>query len=439
MSVRASIAFALCVASCSPERAPVRKPNVVVILIDTLRPDHLPFHGYATNTAPFLSELAANGATFTRAWSSSSWTAPATASVFTSLYPQQHGVLEGFFVHRTRSVREGATKEEAETITLGRLASAAPSLPELFRDAGWSTWGITANVNVTERLGFDRGFQRFRTLTGPEYGKGGSAQLVLKELDTFAREMRAAEPYFLYLHFNDVHSPWPLPLGVAPETANELPTMRAAYDGQIQFVDQALSNAFDALGWREDTLVCVISDHGEEFDEHGSRGHGLSLYRELLQVTWLLWSPGRVRGGVAIDENASLVDVLPTLCELAGVTPPRDIEGCSLAGLVADHVVTPRATPLFAHRKSKEPSDDLWSVLAGDWKLIERAGVRELYDLRDPGEHENLAAAHPEIVARLAHELERFRARAVPFGSEQIDLELDARAIENLKALGYTK
>lgn len=438
MNARAWAVVALALLGCAPQVA--RKPNVVVILIDTLRPDHLPFHGYATNTAPFLSELSAGGATFQRAWSSSSWTAPATASVFTSLYPQQHGVLEGFFVHRTRTFREGATKDEAETITLGKLAGAAPSLPELFRDAGWSTWGITANVNVTERLGFDRGFQHFRTLTGPEYGKGGAAGLVRSELDQFAREMRAAEPYFLYLHFNDVHSPWPLPSGAPPESANELATIRAAYDAQIELVDRTLRECFDALGWERDTLVCVISDHGEEFEEHGARGHGLSLYRELLQVTWLLWSPGRVRDGVEIEANASLVDVLPTLCELADVAPPPGIEGRSLAGLVATRsTLEPPAKPLFAHRKGKQQSDDLWSVIAGDWKLIERAGVRELYDLRDRNELENLAAAQPEVVARLASELERFRARAVPIGSEQVELELDARAIENLKALGYTK
>jgi arylsulfatase A-like enzyme len=436
-----ALAVALVLASCAGEPKPAGKPNVVVILIDTLRPDHLPCYGYATDTAPFISKLAQQGALFSHAWSASSWTAPATASLFTSLYPPQHGVLEGFFVHRTRAVRDGASVQDAQTITLPRLPSAAKTLPEVFRDAGWSTWGVTANVNVTERIGFDRGFQHFRTLTGPEYGKGGAADQVLKELEPFARPMLAAAPYFLYLHFNDVHSPWTPRPPLFHEGPDQLSTLRSAYDSQIPFVDKAIETCSSALGWDKNTLVCIVSDHGEEFEEHGGRGHGQSLYRELLHVTLLMWSPGRVRSGVVLDDNVSLVDVLPTLCELAGAPAPSGIEGRSFASLLARDG-EPSALPeraLFAHRKAKLPEDDLWSVVSGDWKLIEHSGKLELYDLHDAAERDDLTARQPEIVERLARELDAFRARAKPLSSEKVDVQLDARAVDALRQLGYAK
>lgn len=443
MSARSwlSLFAALLAASCEREAELSAKPNVVVIVIDTLRPDHLQSYGYPTDTAPFLAELAAGGAQFSRAWSSSSWTAPATASLFTSLYPQQHGVLEGFFVHRVRAMREGATQAEAETITLARLPSQAASMPEIFRDAGWSTWGISANVNVTERIGFDRGFEHFRTLTEAEHGKGGAADLIAQELQQWGRSMHDAAPYFLYLHFNDVHGPWHGRPPLFEEGQSELATERAAYDSEIHFVDRALRACFDGLNWNSNTLICVVSDHGEEFEEHGGRGHGLSLYRELLQVAWLAWAPGRVRAGLEIDDNVSLIDVLPTVAELAGVTVTAEIEGRSLAPLLALDAPDrePLARTLFAHRKARQAADDVWSVIAGEWKLIEHSGTLELYDLRDRAERDDLAAQQPEVVERLARELDTFRARAKPLAGETVDVELDARTLESLRQLGYTR
>ena len=132
------------------------RPNVVVIVIDTLRADHLPLYGYAHPTTPFLSELARDGIVFDRAYSTSSWTAPATASLFTSLYPFQHGVVTGM-------VATLRARRLDPTITLNAIPGEATTLPEIMRRAGYRTFGVADNLNICAAEGFDQGFDEFRS------------------------------------------------------------------------------------------------------------------------------------------------------------------------------------------------------------------------------------------------------------------------------------
>jgi arylsulfatase A-like enzyme len=430
-----------CIAACGGGEEPVppreaapsaARPNVVVVMIDTLRPDHLECFGHSAKNSPFLSQLARNGVAFSRAWSSSTWTAPATASLFTSLYPTQHGVLEGFFIHRTRT----AEATDA-TVSVNRLPEAARTLPEHFREAGWRTWGIACNVNVTPRLGFDRGFETFHDYTGPEYGKGASAEHVFHKLREWKSALASA-PYFLYLHFNDVHSPWrDHPASSASQLEGHARS-RANYDGEIEYVDAVVGELFRELGWSRNTLLCVVSDHGEEFGEHGSTGHGFSVYRELMQIVWLLHWPEGLRTRRVIEENVGLVDVFPTLAELAGAPYASGLEGRSLANLVrGGPAEAPRA--FFAHRVESRESKELWAVVKGPWKLVVREEAVELYDAsRDPTEKLDLARERPEVAEELRRELETFRARAKRLSSEAVDVELDRAQAEALEKLGYT-
>jgi choline-sulfatase len=412
-----------------------RRPSVVLVTIDTLRPDHLACYGHSRETAPFLSELALRARVFREASSTSSWTAPATASLFTALHPTQHGVLEGFFVNRRRTSKQG--EAEAATVSLNRLP-AAPTLPEHFASAGWSTFAVTCNVNVTSRIGFDRGFGRFRDLTGPEHGKGGSAETVLAQLREWKDELSASAPYFLYLHLNDVHSPW-RDRGSIDRGADEATRARQGYEGEIRYADAMLRRAYDELGWERDAILCVVSDHGEEFHEHGGTGHGATLYGELTRIVLIVAWPGRWSSGRFVDAPASLVDVYPTLADLAGAPFRPGLAGRSLVPVIEGAAEPEPERPLFAHRLHTGTDKQLWSIVRGRWKLIESVDGVELYDLAaDPRETEDLSAGEAARVAALRRELEEFRRSAQPVGAERVDVELDAKQLEALRELGYT-
>jgi choline-sulfatase len=439
-------------AACSEPAAP-RPPNVVVILIDTLRPDHLQPYGYEHATSPYLAELASRGVLFERAYSASTWTAPATASLFTGLYPNEHGVVEGFFVHRARKAGEPASKDEGDAqgeprerwdknqdavVSLNRLPDALPTAPELFAAAGYATFGFSSNVNITSRIGFDRGFQHFADFTGPQYGKGAEAEQALEQVRAWKSELSGEKPYFLYLHFNDVHAPWRERARVYDPGAEDLAAERAAYDAELRHLDETLRRIDDELGWDDDTLVCVLSDHGEEFGEHGDLGHGYSLHAELMRIALMFSWPADLPGGRRLDTPASIVDVLPTLAQLAGVPAPKELGGVSLAPLLAGKP-PPAERTLFALRFKDGGVRQLWAAQRGRWKLILSGRGPQLYDHeRDPFERTDVAAEHPEVLESLLNDLRAFRARTLASEGAKVEVELDAEALRALEALGYT-
>ena len=424
------------------------KPDVVVVLIDTLRPDHLDLYGYKRETAPFLAELAASSTVFRRAWSTSSWTAPATASLFTSTYPTRHGVTRGFFA--TRDVQRAVTEGGAATLAIPRLPENRLTMPELFRNAGYRTFGLAANVNVGEEIGFERGFDRFERLHDLTEGGSPDAPELERKLLDWRREIEATDPAFVYLHFNDVHNPYqrnePWYERFDDSLDDPMDDARARYDSEIREVDERLRRIFERFRWldggakNQGAIVAVVSDHGEEFREHGGRFHRPSLYRELLQVVAVVRSPGQTSR--TVDANVSLVDLLPTLLDLAGLPPTDDVDGVSLAPLVegqSDALLDDRA--LYAHRQGARRSRDrgdeiLESVVQGDLHLISRSDSVELFDLAtDPDEQVDLAASRPDDAARLLDLLAGFASSEA--ASETSEIEVDAEAIEQLKTLGY--
>jgi arylsulfatase A-like enzyme len=416
-----------------------RKPNVVLILVDTLRPDHLQAYGYQRPTSPFLSGLAQRGVLCERAFSASTWTAPSTASLFTGLYPNQHGITEGFFVHRKRAERDGAeSAAEEASVALNRLPEGVPTVPELFERAGYATFGASCNVNVTSRIGFDRGFGQFADFTGPQYGKGANAEQVLAQLRTWKPEIAGERPYFLYLHFNDVHSPWTPHKPAFPVDNQAYGSERSQYDGELRFLDRTLEQISRELGWNDDTLVVVVSDHGEEFGEHGALGHGYSVHNELMRIVMLYSWPAVLPQGRRIVQPVSILDVLPTLAQLVGLDVPQDRSGVSLAPSLAGRAEPPERT-LFALRLKEGGTRQLWAAQRGNWKLILSGTGAQLYDHSiDPLERKDVSREHPETVERLLGELREFRAGSHVRGGTKVDVELDADAIKALEQLGYT-
>ncbi len=404
------------------------RPDVALVLIDTLRRDHLDLYGYGMPTAPYLRELAASSAVFERAYSTSSWTAPATASVLTGLYPPRHGLTLGMHAEEGE---EAEVPGDAASLTLSKLPKALATLPELFHAAGYQTHAIASNINISRERGFDRGFDQFRLAPKAD-------ALTLREtLEAWGEQRDAERPAFWYLHFNDVHKPydarppWPPLEGAGRDQG------LARYDSEIAYLDGVLATLRQRLAWDEDTVIVVLADHGEEFGDHGGRGHRYRLYGELMNVPLLMHIPGVTDAGSRLDTPVSLIDVLPTLTEIAGLADGATRDGLSLMPLIQGDRQAPR--PLFAQRRKPNYDPLLWAVVDDGWKLIYSEGEDrfELFDaIGDPLDQHDLAEQHPDQVERLMHLLEPMRA-VEPLAAEQGSLELDRDLTEHLRELGY--
>ena len=411
------------------------RPNIVLIVIDTLRADHLGLYGYPDETAPFLAKLGAQSAVFERTFSSSSWTAPATASVMTGLYPTRHGLTRGFFAQQ--AAEDAVQQGGMGSVEVTPLSQNVETLAESLERAGWATRGFATNRNVCDELGLSRGFAGFIL----EYF---DAQQVFEVVSGWQPILEKAEPYFLYLHFNDVHRPYTPRSPWYEPAQNELDETVERYDSEISFLDSALERLYEVYGWDHNTLLWLVSDHGEEFQDHGAWGHTFSLHQELVHVLMLAHGPDLGIAPARIDVNTSLVDVYPTLLDFVGVPPAAGCDGLSLKALLSGDEAAAadlRERVLFAHRQRAGSPPQIWAALLGDYKLIERDdGVEPLLFnfALDPGERQNVLEANAPMAEILGEQLERFRAETAGSSpSEGIDVPIDRKALEELKALGY--
>jgi arylsulfatase A-like enzyme len=416
------------------------KPNVVVVLIDTLRPDYLGIYGHAWESAPFLAKLAETSTVCTRAFSTSSWTAPSTSSVFTSLYPHQHGIIEGFYVHKGRA--ELLEKVGKQFLPLNAMPKDVSTLPEILKDQGYRTYGLASNINIGDTIGFSRGFDKF------ELHNDTAASNLLRRLAAWRDEILSEGPHFVYLHFNDVHSPYLRRREHFREATGILAEDRGNYLSEIGYVDANIARAFELLDVDDDTLVVVVSDHGEEFLEHHNTSHGPHLYRELNNVLTLYRGPGLGIATQRLNTNVSLVDVLPTVLEYTSGAMPPDRMGWSLRALLTGGEAAAQAKPrfderiLFAHRYHfLLEQQHHWAAMRGMWKFILMNGTdQHLYNHQDdPAEKHNVVAIHPDIVAPLLAEVERLRAEGIRPQEGSEGVELNESLLDELEALGYVQ
>ena len=444
-----------------------RAPNIVLLLIDTLRPDHLGHYGYEIDTAPYLRELGERSTVFLRAVSSSSWTAPSTASVFTGLYPTEHGIVEGFLAHKVRRARltgedtlesgaqsnlsAGADADESEdagleqasdgeiletVLRLNALPKRLGTLPELLSAQGYRTLGLATNINIDTAMGFDRGFDQFQCMVNADAAK------VLEVVESW-RDDILDEPSFLYLHFMDVHAPFHERAPLYQRSENKLTDMVSRYDSEIHYLDFHLRQLHESLGWDENTILCIVSDHGEEFRDHGRLGHGFSLYREVNQVLWMTHAPHLGVLSQRLEDNVSLIDVAPTVLDLADLELPADRSGVSVRDLLVHEDPPLRGQlaqrTLFAHRLMRIPRErELWAAIRGPYKLIEAfpEDERLLFTVDDTRELEDLEDQHPGIVTELQEQIARMRAAAV-VSEASIEIELTDERRAALERLGY--
>ncbi len=441
---RATLTIALVIVSACSDRAPENhQPNVVLVVIDTLRPDHLGFHGYQHETAPFLAEVAAKSTVFTNAFSTSSWTVPAVASLFTGLYPTRHGVLEGLLAHDMRQQKLKA--QGVTTLELSRIAEDVATMPELFRRGGYQCFGIGANHNIGAGFGFRRGFHRFVRLEGSQTDARG----VFEQVKVWSSALGAQGPYFLYLHLNDPHFPYHTrEQHVHGAASSPRQHLIRQYDSEIGYADRYLREIAGLLRWDDSTILTVLSDHGEEFGEHGHYEHrALSLFGEVNRILCMVSAPTHGVLAQRITSNVSITDLLPTLLELAKVTAAPLTDGRSVVSLLRGEATGAKLReeleqrPILAHRIEWGGEHQLWSTIYGRWKLISSSGAigpDELYDLAtDPGEQHDRSTEHRDAVTSLGSMLAGFRAQASP--RTPIQLEIDANDLAILRELGYTE
>ena len=229
------IAFSIHQVNC--KRKSSNEPNVVLIVLDTLRADHLPFYGYKKKTAPFLSEIASRSIIFENAYSASSWTAPATASIFTSLYPFQHGVTTGLKTSKFFKIKLNRIPEKIKTIT------------EILKENGYKTYGVADNINICKDEGFTQGFDRFKLLPY-EFETKTNIQL-----EKWAEEIKAQKKYFLYIHYNDCHLPYHKRSPWYQKKENERDDLISCYDSEINYVDAKIKKMYELFGWDKNTML----------------------------------------------------------------------------------------------------------------------------------------------------------------------------------------
>jgi arylsulfatase A-like enzyme len=381
--------------------APREKPNVIVYLVDTLRADHLGLYGYERDTSPVLDRWAADAVVFDRAYAPSSWTKPSTVSLLSGLGPLRHRVEDRLDV----------------------IPSEVVLLSERLAEAGWTTEAVVTNPNVLPLWGFDRGFGAFEDIDSR--GLRTRADHVLDHVIDRIGAL-GDEPFFFYVHLFDPHTPYepppPWDEKFPPRSDDPIERDVSAYDAEIAFGDDQLQRLLDALkkqGIYDDTVLVFVSDHGEEMQEHGRKGHGKSLFQEVVRVPLLIKLPGGAHAGERVAARVTLTDVVPTLLDVLGEPVPAGLDGRSLMGLLGEAPDAALAErPVFLSLDLAWTSDRtelVRGVVSGSDKYLRRIRPEPeelLFDLgRDPGETDDLAARAGDRVARLSEALDAELAR----------------------------
>jgi arylsulfatase A-like enzyme len=413
--------------------------NVVFILVDTLRADRMSLYGYGRQTTPVIDDLANHGIVFERVIAQSSWTKTSMASLWTGTYPAAHGVLRF----------DNAIPDEA----------IMPA--EIFKAAGYRTVGIWRNGWVAPNFGFDQGFDVYYT---PKPGTdarlqrhspgvafiGGTDEDVLMASRDFLDHF-GQEKFFLYLHLMDLHQ------YVFDDDADAFgPTYSDAYDKAIDWTDRvigAIVEALDAAGVLPRTVIAISSDHGEAFLEHGREGHAYDLYREVVEVPYVIIPPLILDRGIRVEETVANVDVWPTLLDLVGLPPLQGVDGKSMLPLVlatggapperalAD-LTRPVVSHIDQHWGGRAEPLELVSLTDADSRLILQGdypnSVEFYSSSTDPWEAADRSAENPQELQPMIERIDRYlNDSEPPWGAESPTIEVDELRLNQLRALGY--
>jgi arylsulfatase A-like enzyme len=419
------------------------KPNVILILIDTLRADHVGCYGYSRNTTPNLDKFASEAVMFRKAISAAPWTTPAVASIFTAQYPHVLGYEDQAVV----------------------LDEGFPCLAEILRNNGYETGGIISHAYISSAFGFDQGFDSYDEENCQGHGHISSPSITDKAV-AFV-EAHKDQKFFLFLHYFDphcdyiLHEPYnyypgydgPLYSGQpidqlreqAPEmSAEDVRYLNALYDSEIRFTDQHVGRFLDVLreeGLYDNSLIAITADHGEEFLERGDHwiGHTKTVYQELIHVPLVIKLPGEA-GGRVIDQYVGLVDLGPTILRWAGLEMPD--------GYVHDGEALEIADGKRLEARAVFSETMRW----GTFQAMIRDGLKLIYDpssdvarlidlTEDPAEKRDIGAEDLKTLRRMQADLHewdyemRLRRAKLKTHSPKLSRE----QVDQLKSLGYIR
>jgi arylsulfatase A-like enzyme len=489
--MRYFLAALLClIPACStPEsKSPVGRPNVVWVIWDTVRADHMSLYGYGKPTTPRLDAWAKSARVFERCAATAGQTVPSTASMFTGLLPSTHGANPEW----------------------SWLDERFPAIAELFRDSGYRTYLFSANAYLSSEHNFHRGFdleehpwderyadEALRIVQAKLAGHPGlmsrklaggakpgdlksAGVLAARGLGQWLAASDADKPFFSVLNYMEAHRPyippqeyrermltaeqveasygvrmrvWDYIFGLHEHTAEEIELIAGTYDAALAELDDRFAELLDGLaeaGRLDNTIVVLTSDHGEHLGDHHRLGHQFSLYEGLIHVPLVIHYPARFEPGRDARPVSGL-DLFPTLLDLAGIDRPETsrTQGVSLLApdedrvRLAEYPVAHAAVETAAKRHQDwDPSPwrrQLRAVYHGEWKqIVADDGHRELYRFtKDPGEAEDLTARDPAAAERMTTLLREFVSTLERWQPEGAAPEISSEQYERLKALGY--
>ncbi len=436
------------------------RPDIFVIVMDSVRADRLGCSGYAGADTRSLDEFARQGTLYTQAIAPGYWTLPSHGSLFTGLYPVEHG-----------ATRVGGSLP----------AAAGTTMAEGLARAGYHTAAISNNPNVSAPLGFDRGFEVFvdawrQQRVSPRLRRLRQAARALGHGDTGAAETNARVrrilqeqrgPLFCFVLYMETHAPY-RPLWTSLRRAVTAPYMVARmlpvyrriasdggqwgpalrehshlyglvsdlYDRELSYLDRRIGDLLDdihSLGRPDESVIVVTADHGECLGQHGIASHGACLYDALLHVPLLIRRPGDA-GGKTVDAQVQLNDIWPSLARLLELPDPAPHHSARRPDVLRCTEDASPGEPAFA-QTAGDP--DLTAVRADGHKYI-RGQQEELYSLSDdPGEEKNIGSQEPERVRKLRAILEDWERSLIPFSGEAAAAVHDEALAAHLRALGY--
>jgi len=471
-----------------------KQPNIILLVMDSVRAANLSCYGYHHATTPNIHVLAVKGALFEQAISVSCWTLPVHASLFTGLYPLNHGVnisraaLPGNFSTLARRLKERGY--QTACFSNNAYISEATGLTQGF-DLVEDIWRIThprgverpkmsRRLKQLEQRGplmkpvvqIGRALVRARAIMKAMLNrKDSGARLTNEKIQTWLTQSRKPNaPFFIFVNYMECHerynppypynrrfmparfSPWRVAqlspnkaeilAGSEQRRAEDLEIMHALYDGALNYLDHqigALVKFVESLGLLDDTVIVVTSDHGDSLGEHNHLGHRMTLYEQLVRVPLIIRYPARFQPGARIAQHVQLADLYPTFLELAGVDR-AEATATGFHSLLGLPDAAARPFTVAENTAPKSLDNMLMRMIRTDqFKYIWKSNQQhELYDLTlDAAEATNLVTAQPEVARRLIEQLEAWERRLANNQIETSKAEYDEVLLDRLRALGY--
>jgi arylsulfatase A-like enzyme len=471
-----------------------KQPNIILLVMDSVRVTNLSCYGYDRPTTPNIDALARQSAFYEQAISMGCWTLPVHASLFTGLYSLNHGL----------------------TVSRDALPEDFPTLARRLKQAGYQTACFSNNAYISDATGLDQGFDtvedvwrvtkprgiertkmskrikrlrsqgawtepiihllhaamRARSIAKTRRSqKDSGARLTNAKIQTWLREVRRPDaPFFVFVNYMECHerysppypynrrfmparfSPWRVaqvsPIktevlnGSAQRRADDLEILRALYDGALNYLDAQIGELVrfvDSLGMQDDTILVITSDHGDSLGEHDHLGHRMTLYEQLVHVPLIIRYPARFAPGTHVSQQVQLGDLFPTFLELAGADM-SDMDANGFHSLLAPPPSEVRSFTVAENTAPISLDSILTRMVRTDqYKYIWKSNHQhELYDLtRDPSETKNLVTVHPEVARSLLERLEAWERSLEDKRIETRRAEYDETTLQRLRGLGY--